>query len=188
MNYRHVYMLIIKHAKSEEQLGIRKKHNGIYYESHHILPKSLFPLWAKRKSNFVLLTAREHFFVHKLLTKIFPSKSIEAALWLMFNTRKHKDSSREYEKIKISMIEYFNENKKKNQNPFPGARAAGKVNKELRSLPIYVPELNKTFVSQKEAAKYFNTSETRLGAQIKRTLDGKLYRGQYHIIRVSKEG
>lgn len=142
----------------------------------------------KKKIESCFAYSKRTFFVHKLLTKIFPSKSIEAALWLMFNTRKHKDSSREYEKIKISMIEYFNENKKKNQNPFPGARAAGKVNKELRSLPIYVPELNKTFASQKEAAKYFNTSETRLGAQIKRTLDGKLYRGQYYIIRVSKEG
>ena len=72
----------------------------------------------------------------------------------MYNTRNHKNSSREYEKVKLQMIEYFNKNKRKNHNPFPGAKAAGKVNKELRSLPIYVPELNKTFASQKEAAKF----------------------------------
>lgn len=37
MNYRHVYMLIIEHAKSEQKLGLRKKGNGNYYEAHHIL-------------------------------------------------------------------------------------------------------------------------------------------------------
>ena len=70
MNYRHVYMLIIEHAKSEQKLGIRKRGNGVYYESHHVLPKSLFPLWKYRKRNMVLLTAREHFFCHQLLSKI----------------------------------------------------------------------------------------------------------------------
>lgn len=44
MNYRHVYCVIISHAKSEEKLGLRKKGNGTYYEAHHILPRSLFPL------------------------------------------------------------------------------------------------------------------------------------------------
>lgn len=70
MNYRHVYCVIISHAKSEEKLGLRKKGNGTYYEAHHILPKSLFPLWENRKSNLVLLTARERLFCHQLLIKI----------------------------------------------------------------------------------------------------------------------
>lgn len=48
MNYRKVYMRIILHAKSEENLGIRKRGNGKYYEAHHILPKSLFPNWIKK--------------------------------------------------------------------------------------------------------------------------------------------
>ena len=60
MNYRHVYMYIIAHAKTEN----RKKGDGNYYEMHHILPKSMFPLWTKKKSNLVLLTAHEHFFCH----------------------------------------------------------------------------------------------------------------------------
>ena len=80
MNYRKVYMRIISHAKSEQLQGLRKKGNGNYYEAHHILPRSLFPNWIKRKSNIVLLTAREHFFCHQLLTKIFPSKQIAYAL------------------------------------------------------------------------------------------------------------
>lgn len=80
MNYRKVYMRIISHAKSEESLGIRKRGNGNYYEAHHILPRSLFPNWIKRKSNMVLLTAREHFFCHQLLTKIYPHSKMWRAL------------------------------------------------------------------------------------------------------------
>ena len=80
MNYRHIYMLIIEHAKSEQKLGIRVKGNGQYYEKHHILPKSKFPSWSKRKSNLVLLTAREHFFCHQLLTKIYPCREMFGAL------------------------------------------------------------------------------------------------------------
>ena len=102
MNYRHVYMLIIEHAKSEEKLGLRKKGNGNYYERHHILPKSLFPLWSCKKSNLVLLTAREHYFCHQLLTKIFTSSEMSYAL-LAFITRPNADygiTSKEYERIK----------------------------------------------------------------------------------------
>lgn len=82
MNYRHIYCKIISYAKSQEKLGLRKKGNGEYYERHHILPKSLFPLWVNDKRNLVLLTAREHFFCHKLLYKIFPCKEMSYALFI----------------------------------------------------------------------------------------------------------
>ena len=97
MNYRHIYMLIIEHAKSQN----RHKGDGNYYERHHILPKSLFPLWKSRKSNIVLLTAREHFFCHQLLAKIYPGKEMAFALHLLLTTNNGKlmISSREYEKI-----------------------------------------------------------------------------------------
>lgn len=99
MNYRHVYCAIIRHAKSEELQGIRKRGNGEYYERHHILPRSLFPLWEKRKSNTVLLTAREHFFCHQLLTKIYPTKEMWNALSMFckFKQDKRKLTSRQYE-------------------------------------------------------------------------------------------
>lgn len=89
MNYRHIYMIVITKAKEEMRLGLRTKGNGNYYEKHHILPRSLFPLWVKRKSNLVLLTAREHFFCHQLLTKIFPSRQMNFALW-SFLTKNNK--------------------------------------------------------------------------------------------------
>ena len=92
-------MLIIEHAKSEENSGIRKRGNGEYYEAHHILPKSLFPLWINRKSNKVLLTAREHFFCHQLLTKIYPCEKMFRALAIFckYKQKQRKLTSRQYE-------------------------------------------------------------------------------------------
>ena len=122
MNYRHIYMLIIEHAKSEEKLGLRKKGNGGYYEKHHILPKSLFPLWRKEKRNLVLLTAKEHFFVHQLLTKIYPCKEMNYALFYMANCKKDgmKLSSKQYEKIRLEYSNYKSKDMKGESNAFYG--------------------------------------------------------------------
>lgn len=90
-------MCIIKIAQNQN----RFKGDGNYYEAHHILPKSFFPNWKKRKSNIVLLTAREHFFCHQLLTKIYNCKEMKQAV-VAFYTRPNADykiSSREYEKL-----------------------------------------------------------------------------------------
>ncbi|MDR0676487.1 MAG: hypothetical protein LBF97_05560, partial [Elusimicrobiota bacterium] len=93
MNWRKVYIKIIHNAQKEatfrqtqykiykRSLNLFNKNKssfilGYYYENHHILPKSLFPLWEKRKSNLVLLTAREHFFCHQLLNKIYSGEKM----------------------------------------------------------------------------------------------------------------
>ncbi len=41
MNYEKIYYQIINKAISEQRIGLRYKENGTYYESHHIIPKSL---------------------------------------------------------------------------------------------------------------------------------------------------
>ena len=103
MNYRRIYCKIISYAKSQN----RHKGDGNYYERHHILPKSLFPLWAKRKSNIVLLTAREHFFVHQLLIKIYPCDKMFYALHSFISrpNADYKITSKEYEKLKKDFSE-----------------------------------------------------------------------------------
>lgn len=53
----------------------RSKNNNSYYESHHVLPKCIFPEFKKEKWNLVLLTAREHFICHLLLTKMTENKN-----------------------------------------------------------------------------------------------------------------
>ena len=109
MNHRHVYMLIIEHAKSEMKNGHRpltrsqkSKFENQYFEFHHILPKSLYPKWLKRKLNLVALTAREHFFCHQLLTKIYNTPEMHIALWYLCNDNQNntKINSKTYETIR----------------------------------------------------------------------------------------
>lgn len=127
MNYRHIYMCIVSNAQKQTELGLRpktksqrKKFPNQYFEFHHILPKSLFPLWKDRKTNIVPLTAKEHFFCHQLLTKIYPNHSMVSALWHLMYRLKYKNvkvkiSSREYERIKKQFsIEH---SKQQKENP-----------------------------------------------------------------------
>lgn len=66
MNYSKHYNTLINRS----QLANRKKGHGIYYELHHIIPKCLGG--SNLKENLVLLTGREHFIAHQLLTRIYP--------------------------------------------------------------------------------------------------------------------
>lgn len=99
-------MKIISNAIKENRKKLRKDaENYVYYEAHHILPKSLFPAWSKRKSNIVLLTAREHFFCHQLLTKIYPGSKMANALWHLCVDGRHRCSSKDYERGRQYFIE-----------------------------------------------------------------------------------
>lgn len=122
MNYRHIYCKIVSYAKSQEKLGLRKRGNGEYYERHHILPKSLFPLWENDERNLVLLTAREHFFCHQLLYKIYPCKEMNYALFYMANCKKEdmKLSSKQYEKVRLEYSNYKSDDMKGENNSFYG--------------------------------------------------------------------
>lgn len=72
MNYQRLYDSIIRGASQHPPIG--------YSEKHHILPRCLGGINAK--TNIVLLTARQHFVAHRLLTKIYPH---HAGLWYAFN-------------------------------------------------------------------------------------------------------
>lgn len=112
MNYRKAYISIINNARKEQLLGLRPKSKWGRkdlkgFEFHHILPKSLFPNWEKRRGNLVPLTIREHFICHLFLTKIFPdSGEMKSAVWKMVNTRKGINiSARLYERIRKDALE-----------------------------------------------------------------------------------
>jgi hypothetical protein len=59
--YTRTYYAIIEKAQSIDRSG--------YLEEHHIIPR--FMKGSNKKSNLVKLTAKEHFIVHLLLTKMF---------------------------------------------------------------------------------------------------------------------
>ena len=80
MDYKKCYYNLI----SSRQLLDRVKGGGIYYESHHILPKSLGG--DNNKENLVLLTFKEHFIAHLLLSKMYDGeikRKMCYALWRM---------------------------------------------------------------------------------------------------------
>jgi hypothetical protein len=97
MNYKNIYDDIILKAKLEYRI----KSLNIYYEKHHILPKCLNG--TNDKENLVLLTAREHYICHKLLTYIYKRnyKIISAFAYMSFNKKYGKVvSGRDYEYAK----------------------------------------------------------------------------------------
>lgn len=64
MNYQKIYNNIIENAKTQN-----RQKGTVYYESHHIVPKSLGG--SNKKENLVLLTPKEHFICHRLLIEIY---------------------------------------------------------------------------------------------------------------------
>jgi hypothetical protein len=97
MNYLKNYNLYIEYVKTLK----RNKNDGVYYELHHILPKSLGGL--NLKENLVLLTAREHYLAHYLLWKIYKNKETAYAFHNMNTLNNKYKNSRLYEKIRIEV-------------------------------------------------------------------------------------
>jgi hypothetical protein len=101
MNYEKIYNQLIYRAQFEN----RQKGCGVYFESHHIVPKCLGG--NNDKTNLVLLTAREHYVAHKLLCEVHPDETkLHYALWRMMNVqnlkhdRTYNISSKEYSRCK----------------------------------------------------------------------------------------
>lgn len=63
--YTKAYYLIINRAKN-----LKRSKKEDYFEVHHIIPRCSPFLGTNEKDNLVLLTAKEHFICHMLLTKM----------------------------------------------------------------------------------------------------------------------
>jgi hypothetical protein len=107
MNYKNIYNKLMIKAKSE----IRVKSDTVYYEAHHIKPKSFGGEGDCRNtnhSNIVLLTPKEHYIAHLLLVNIYPnSPAMHKALWNMCNVKKdvrYKPSAKTYCTIRKEYI------------------------------------------------------------------------------------
>jgi hypothetical protein len=82
MDYKRVYDNIVSKALLEN----RSKRGEVYYESHHILPKCQGG--DNSIGNLVLLTGREHFICHWLLTRAYPNDiKLRHAFWRMCNQK-----------------------------------------------------------------------------------------------------
>ena len=86
----------------------RRKGNGIYYERHHIQPKSLGG--SNDKQNLTLLTPREHLIAHKLLYNIHTgparykmARALQAMADIDTNGKRVRLDSRTYELIRLTI-------------------------------------------------------------------------------------
>ena len=106
MNYQKHYDNLIQSRKKACSFG-----NLEYWEKHHIVPKCLKGI--DEPENLVLLTAREHYIAHWLLTKIYKENdSLKYAFYCMqWNKNKRTLTSRQVERLKI-LFNLINKNKK----------------------------------------------------------------------------
>lgn len=117
MDYQKIYNELMNSRKN------RIVHENNYYEKHHIIPKCLGG--TNEKSNLVILTFREHYIAHLLLSKIHKKHSgIQYAFLCMLRKQPTGErilTSKMYETIKKNFsdfkkwqIKYFNPGKTKN--------------------------------------------------------------------------
>jgi len=113
MNYEKNYYDYTAYVKTLN----RKKGNGVYYERHHIVPKCAGG--KDTPENLVLLTAREHFLAHYLLTKIYKDTLYSYNLDYAFICMKRDGYKQQryfnswlYESIKVRFAKEVSENNK----------------------------------------------------------------------------
>jgi len=104
----------------------RKKGRDVYYESHHIIPQSF-----NKKSSEVLLTAREHYRVHKILAEEFKSHPVygQKMLWAfhrMTYDGKRKLTEKEYSEARELLMPLWKREKSKNHREKIGKSHKGK--------------------------------------------------------------
>jgi hypothetical protein len=123
--YSKIYFNIIQRAQSRVLL------EGMYFEKHHIIPKSLGG--SNDSKNIAQLTAREHFICHLLLVKMTEGankhKMIYAAWQMAHNSirnkkRDYKVTARQYATLKV---DYAKMRKEK-----PGPRRGVKLSDETK--------------------------------------------------------
>lgn len=134
MTYKLIHDSIIEEAKKVFEVRKAHKKQGGYYERHHIVPKSFGGTNAK--SNLVLLTAKEHYIIHRLLVEMQKPgsskyyKMLNAFSFFAAKSTKHdrvKVSARYYQEVKellsekrrgitrpVKVIEKIKETKRKN--------------------------------------------------------------------------
>jgi hypothetical protein len=108
MNYLQNYYNYIDYVKTLNRVKLPKNNvNYVYYEEHHILPRSIFPEYKNLLGNKILLTAREHFLAHYLLTKIYNNGlnyyKMAYAFHFISSLNNRIMSSRNYEKIRLAL-------------------------------------------------------------------------------------
>ena len=165
MNYQRIYDQIIDRAAKER----RAKKQGIYYEIHHIVPRS--EGGSNKQSNLVLLTAKEHYIAHLLLYTENPTQARAYAFIRMSHRGKKRSTARIYQEAKIFTAKTSSERNKltvrtaeqnlqvsntlveRNKNPTEGMILSRKILSKERSKPIIQLTLAGELVAEHTSAK-----------------------------------
>jgi hypothetical protein len=104
------YFKIIRNARSKD----RKKEGGTYYEAHHIVPECLEQFG--KNSSTVLLTAKEHYRVHKILAESFKDHELYGSkmLWAFHRMTYSGDielTEEEYAAARVALMKLWKRKK-----------------------------------------------------------------------------
>jgi len=124
----HEYFKLIRQILKEG----RKKNNGIYYESHHIVPKSF-----GKKSSTVLLTPEEHYTVHKYLAEFWKDHSVygKKMLWAFHRLaydKGRKLTKEEYAEAREVLVPLWKKSKEISHREKIGLSMRGNTNNSSR--------------------------------------------------------
>lgn len=161
--YTKIYNGIIDSAKYKSRKRLRRDNKDyVYYESHHIIPKSMGGI------EEVLLTSKEHFICHLLLPKMLDGpnkyKMVNALIRMTFSSSNGQERyrSRSYSIIKAFIAEknsYNFKNKKKSD--------ATKNNMKGRSGTWKRTEEHKKKLSDMRKGKYTGSNNGFYGKKYK---------------------
>ena len=137
MNYQKIHDNLINFARITSPINSKKRDFDVYMERHHIIPKCLFEHkddpYKNNKNNLIFLTPRQHFIVHKILTKIYPDN---IKIWYAFSRMFHetdlklkatdlgymKSVSKSYDTFRRLFNEKIKEYYSKNPHPNKGRK------------------------------------------------------------------
>ena len=163
--YGVLYIKIVQKAIHENRTKLKKDNLlYVYYEAHHILPRSLYPNYAifkNNKWNKILLTAKEHFICHILLMKHYRKKNnrngyIKMSKAIKILSKNYSKNSKKYEQYKLN-LSHSEETKLKIGRASKG-RTMSEENKQLISKRFSEPHTDK---HKKNLSKNWNKEAKR---------------------------
>jgi len=141
-HYLNRYIKFIRYCQSKN-IG----YEG-YVENHHICPKSLFPKYKNFNENIwnkILLTARQHFIAHIILSEVYNTPEMKQALWFMSNGKwkKFNKFSIIYDNLRNdkSLREFRSENGKKLGKLTKGKTVVKNSDGEVKRLSVDDPKI-----------------------------------------------
>lgn len=128
--YAKWYFHLIENASNRKDVSS-------YAEKHHIIPKSLGG--TDSPENIVVLTAREHFVAHHLLTKMVECDVDKGKMWSAFflmhigHNQQRPRYARTYEKSKVEMANHKSVINAGEKNPYYGKTHTTDIRSKMSS-------------------------------------------------------